>query len=48
MMKGWLIFAASLGILFSILLMLFLWANLVLSSGCFYANELITKNDSFI
>lgn len=48
MMKGWLIVAASLGILFSLLLFAFLYANLILSSGCYYANELISAPGTFI
>lgn len=44
MMKGWLIVASVIGIVFTFFFMVFLYTNLVMSGMCFYANELLVNN----
>ena len=47
MMKGWLVAAAVIGIIFSVFFIIFLYANLVISSSCFYMNEALTNENFF-
>lgn len=42
MMKGWLIVASVLGIIFTVFFLVFLSVNLITSGMCFYSNELLT------
>lgn len=46
MMKGWLISAAVIGLIFAIFFLIFMYANLVVSSACYYMNEILV-NDNF-
>lgn len=42
-MKGWLVSASVIGIIFAIFFLIFLYANLVLSSTCYYMNEVLVN-----
>ena len=43
MMKGWLVGASIIGLIFSIFFIIFLYANLVASSSCYYMNEVMVS-----
>ena len=48
MMKGWLVVASVLGIIFTFFFFIFLYANLVVSATCYYSNELIVNHKNFM
>lgn len=48
MMKGWLVVASVLGIIFTIIFLIFLYANLVTSGICYYTNELLVDDKVFL
>lgn len=45
MMKGWLVVASVLGVIFTVFFLIFLYANIVISGMCFYSNEILTNKD---
>lgn len=47
MMKGWLVVASVLGIVFTVFSLIFLSFNMIVSGFCFYSNEILVNKDFY-